>query len=103
VDARAWLAACGVRQAAGGDWVDATEPDRPLTANDVAHAWAGAVFADEDLDRAGQLTVAFGLLDLLDDYWVTCEISFADRGPAGPRSCGPATAAGWRRNATPNR
>ncbi|MGW2819107.1 hypothetical protein [Streptomyces sp. NPDC001415] len=54
-----------------------------LTANDVAHSWAGEVFA-EDLDTADQVRLAFGLLDLLDDYWVTCEIRFADVSAEGP-------------------
>lgn len=41
------------------------------------------VFTDERLDVAGRVRLAFGLLDLLDDHWVTCEIRFADRGPEG--------------------
>ncbi|MCX5193423.1 hypothetical protein OOK31_05885 [Streptomyces sp. NBC_00249] len=82
-EARRWLAECGVRQTGDG-WVDADEPDRIMTANDVAHYWAGVVFTDEDLDRAGQVRLAFGMLDLLDDYWVTCEIGFAYHGKDTP-------------------
>ncbi|MGW1121604.1 hypothetical protein ACWD5B_31575 [Streptomyces tanashiensis] len=59
------------------------EPDVLLTANQVAHSWAGDVFA-EDLDAADQVRLAFGLLDLLDEYWVTCEIRFANEGAEGP-------------------
>lgn len=82
-NARRWLAERGVVKVNGG-WVDAQEPDRQLTANEIAHSWAGEVFTDEVLDATEQVRLAFGLLDLLDDYWVTCEIRFADRGPGGP-------------------
>ncbi len=82
VDARRWLAERGVVELGDG-WVD-IEAERTLTANEVAHAWACEVFADENLDRVGQTLLAFGLLDLLDDYWVTCEIRCADRGAKGP-------------------
>ncbi|MCX5558071.1 hypothetical protein [Streptomyces sp. NBC_00038] len=82
-DARRWLADRGVRQVGDG-WVDAEAPDQLLTANEVAHSWSGEVFADECLDGAHQVRLAFGLLDLLDDSWVTCEIRFADQGAGGP-------------------
>ncbi|MFG2308882.1 hypothetical protein ACGFS9_09430 [Streptomyces sp. NPDC048566] len=49
----------------------------------MALSWAGDVFA-EDLDAADQVRLAFGLLDLLDEYWVTCEIRFANEGVEGP-------------------
>ncbi|MCX5232440.1 hypothetical protein [Streptomyces sp. NBC_00233] len=80
--ARRWLADQGVRQVRDG-WVCDEEPDVLLTANQVAHSWAGDVFA-EDLDAADQLRLAFGLLDLLDDYWVACEIRYADDSAEGP-------------------
>ncbi|MEU6372495.1 hypothetical protein [Streptomyces sp. NPDC046909] len=83
-DARRWLAEAGVTQVGDDAWADADAPEKRLTANDVAQSWAGQVFTDESLDAAGQLRLAFGLLDLLDDYWVTCEIRLADRGPSGP-------------------
>lgn len=82
-DARRWLGERGVRQVGDG-WVSAEAPDQPLTAAQVAHSWAGEVFAADDLDAAGQVRLAFGLLDLLDEYWVTCEIRFAHQDPAGP-------------------
>ncbi|MFG2821527.1 hypothetical protein ACGFX4_19110 [Kitasatospora sp. NPDC048365] len=82
-DARRWLAEWGIVETGDG-WVDAEVPGRPLTANEVAHSWAGEVFTDERLDVAEQVRLAFGMLDLLDDYWVTCEIRFADRGSDGP-------------------
>ncbi|MFE1951624.1 hypothetical protein ACFW9D_14265 [Streptomyces sp. NPDC059524] len=80
--ARRWLADQGVRQVPGG-WVDDERPDSLLTANQVAHSWAGDVFA-EDLEAAEQVRLAFGLLDLIDDYWVTCEIRFANDDAQGP-------------------
>ncbi|MFB6874852.1 hypothetical protein [Streptomyces sp. NPDC056323] len=80
--ARRWLADQGVSQVLGG-WVSDEKPDVLLTANQVAHSWAGDVFT-EDLDAADQVRLAFGLLDLLDEYWVTCEIRFADGSAEGP-------------------
>ncbi|MEI5009143.1 hypothetical protein RB196_19275 [Streptomyces sp. PmtA] len=80
--ARRWLADQGVRQVGDG-WVSDEKPDVLLTANQVAQSWAGDVFA-EDLDAADQLRLVFGLLDLLDDYWVTCEIRFANESAEGP-------------------
>ncbi|MFI1445730.1 hypothetical protein [Streptomyces virginiae] len=80
--ARHWLAEQGVAQVHDG-WVRHEQPDVLLTANDVAHTWAGDVFA-EDLDAAGRLRLAFGLLDLLDEYWVTSAIRFADDSSEGP-------------------
>ncbi|MFH8349945.1 hypothetical protein [Streptomyces sp. NPDC018045] len=80
--ARRWLADQGVSQVRDG-WVSNDKPDMLLTANQVAQSWADDVFA-EDLDAADQVRLAFGLLDLLDDYWVTCEIRFAHRGAQGP-------------------
>ncbi|MFD8645749.1 hypothetical protein ACFV14_36200 [Streptomyces zaomyceticus] len=80
--ARRWLADQGVRRARDG-WVSDDKPETLLTANQVAHSWAGDVFA-EDLDPADQVRLAFGLLDLLDEYWITCEIRFANEGAEGP-------------------
>ncbi|MCX5377695.1 hypothetical protein [Streptomyces sp. NBC_00091] len=87
-EARRWLGDRGVAETADG-WTDTAKPDRPLTANDIAHAWADEVFTDEDLDESAAVRMAFALLDLLDDYWVTCEIRFADGGPDGPLPAGP--------------
>ncbi|MGW2561824.1 hypothetical protein ACWCXB_21740 [Streptomyces sp. NPDC001514] len=83
-DARRWLEEDGVTQVGDDEWIDNEIPERLLTAHDVAQSWAGLAFTDERLDTAGQLRLAFALLDLLDEYWVTCEIRFADRGPDGP-------------------
>ncbi|MFF0747183.1 hypothetical protein ACFYVL_43070 [Streptomyces sp. NPDC004111] len=80
--ARRWLAEQGVRQVRDG-WVSDEKPEALLTANQVAHSWAGDVFA-EDLSAAEQVRLAFGLLDLLDEYWVTCEIRFANESTEDP-------------------
>lgn len=80
--ARRWLADQGVVRVRDG-WVSAQAPDVLLTAGQVAHSWAGDVFAEE-LDAADQVRLAFGLLDLLDEYWVTCELRFADGSREGP-------------------
>ena len=82
-EARNWLARQGVSQVAGG-WVSAAAPDQLLTAGQVAHSFAGDVFTDDYLDLAGPVRLAFGLLDLLDEYWVTCEIRMAHLGTDGP-------------------
>ncbi|WP_326578454.1 hypothetical protein OIE69_34370 [Actinacidiphila glaucinigra] len=95
-DARRWLAGRGVRQTGDDAWTDDERPGRRFTTNEIAHSRAYEVFTDDHLDAEGQVRPAFGLLDLLDDYWVTCEICMADRGPDGPL---PADAlwAGYRR------
>ncbi|MER6098495.1 hypothetical protein ABT154_22080 [Streptomyces sp. NPDC001728] len=80
--ARRWLAGQGVSQVRDG-WVSDAKPDVLLTADQVAHSLAGDVFA-EDLDAADRLHLAFGLLDLLDEYWVTCEIRIANDSVEGP-------------------
>lgn len=82
--ARRWLAEDGVTQVHGGEWTDGANTGQFLSADEVAHTWAGAVFTDERLDVHGQLHLAFGLLDLLNEYWVTCEIRCADQGADGP-------------------
>src|SRR3954452_2276913 len=75
--ARHWLAEEGVVQVGAGLWTSGEAPEERLTANEVAHSWTRAALEDPDLDAVGRLRLALGLLDLLDDYWVTCEIRFA--------------------------
>lgn len=82
-DARRWLADRGVVERHAG-WADAEMQDRPLTTNEVAHSWTGEAVTDEGLESAERVRLAFGLLDLLDEYWVTCELRLADRGLQGP-------------------
>ncbi|MFI0975540.1 hypothetical protein ACH4SP_00770 [Streptomyces sp. NPDC021093] len=83
-EARRWLAEDGITQVGPDEWTDGETPDGRLDSGQVAHEQAGLVFSDERLDVAGQVRLAFGLLDVLDQYWVTVEIRFADRGAAGP-------------------
>jgi hypothetical protein len=75
--ARRWLAAEGITQVSAGIWTcDAAPGGQTQTTNDVAHTWTSVALEDPDLDPVGRLRLALGLLDLLDDYWVTCEIGF---------------------------
>ncbi len=79
--ARSWLARRGVMSIDVGTWAG---PDvlggEVHTANDVAHAWTGKALNDTGLDGQGRLRLALGLLDLLDEYWVTVEIGWALQG-----------------------
>ncbi|MER5730699.1 hypothetical protein ABT084_20600 [Streptomyces sp. NPDC002138] len=84
--ARRWLADQGVNQVRDG-WVSDEKPGELLTATQVAQSWACDVFT-EDVDAADQVRLAFGLLDLLDEYWVTCEIRFAEKSAEGPLPAG---------------
>jgi hypothetical protein len=76
-EARRWLAEQGVAQVGDGAWRSEDPAGEPLTSNDVAHAWTSAALADPDRDADARMRLALGLLDLLDEYWVTCEIRFA--------------------------
>jgi hypothetical protein len=83
-NARRWLAEVGVAEIREGVWTDTEQPGRELTAEEVAHECAaGAVLAD-GLDPVRRLRLAFGLLDLLDEYWVTVEIGFAMKNEQSP-------------------
>jgi hypothetical protein len=68
-EARQALAARGVVETAPGEW---TWDGEAHTTNDVAHTWI-----DLELSATPQ-GVAHGLdlLDLLGEYWVTCELGF---------------------------
>ncbi|WP_019927251.1 hypothetical protein [Nocardia sp. BMG111209] len=81
-EARRWLAAEGVTRAGDGAWLAEGEL---LSANDVAHQWASVALADPDLDESGRVRLGFGLLDLLGEYWVTCEIRFLMADTDDPR------------------
>ncbi|MEU4331050.1 hypothetical protein [Nonomuraea dietziae] len=94
--ARRWLAEDGVVQVGDGSWTSGEEPQERLTANEVAHTWTRLALEDPDLDQDGRLHLALGLLDLLDDYWVTCEIGFVLEG-RDPREAGALWAAYRRR------
>ncbi len=78
--ASAWLAQHGVVPVGSGSWAG---PDpwggRVHTSNDVAHAWTSEALTDSALDQLDRLYLALGLLELLDDYWVACEIGWRMR------------------------
>ncbi|MFI1281219.1 alpha/beta fold hydrolase [Streptomyces sp. NPDC020858] len=84
--ARRWLAAEGVTRTGEDEWTDGGSEDGRLTSNEVAHAFAGTAVRDESLDVEGRLRLGFGLVDLLDAYWVTVEIGFAVQGAEDPRA-----------------
>jgi hypothetical protein len=50
----------------------------------VSHAWTGEALTDPGLDGIGRLELALGLLELLDDYWVACEIGWRVRNAQDP-------------------
>ncbi|MEU4241823.1 hypothetical protein [Actinoplanes sp. NPDC026619] len=67
VEAARWLAAHGVEWQAPGRWRDG---GREISDNDLAQEWSRDLLVD------GGLRLGFGLLDLLDEYWVTLEIGW---------------------------
>lgn len=73
--ARSWLAQAQVRQVGDTTWVD-DDLGSELSANDVALDYSSWVFDDEALDVASRFRVAFGLIDLLDEFWTTQEMHF---------------------------
>ncbi|MFJ3836657.1 alpha/beta fold hydrolase [Streptomyces sp. NPDC054904] len=75
--ARRWLAREGVRRTGENEWTDGGSEGGRLTSDDVAHTWAEDMVLADDLDDAGRTRLGFGLVDLLDAYWVTVELGFA--------------------------
>ncbi|MGW2271430.1 alpha/beta fold hydrolase [Streptomyces yangpuensis] len=75
--ARPWLAERGVLRTGEDAWTDGESEEGRLTSNEVAHAWAAAALGDESLGPEQRLRLGFGLVDLLDAYWVTVEIASA--------------------------
>lgn len=100
--ARRWLAEQGVTQVGDNHWTSAEAPeDGPLTNNEVAHGWAYEALEDPDLDTADRSRLGIGLLDLLDDYWVTVVIGFAMARETDPLPDQPVWAAYRRRLEAP--
>ncbi len=75
-EALRWLAEQGVTPLAPGRWKQST--------NDLAHEWAAALLDDDRLTPMQRLRWGFGLLDLLDEYWVTVELRWFVTGQADP-------------------
>ncbi|WP_328960709.1 alpha/beta hydrolase [Streptomyces virginiae] len=82
--ARLWLAGRGVVRTGEDTWTDGESEEGRLTSNEVAHRWAAAALGDDSLDIEHRLRLGFGLVDLLDEYWVTVEIASAVQGIADP-------------------
>jgi hypothetical protein len=82
--AATWLEQHGVRRTADGRWQGpvASGDEALESAADVAHEWTDQIWVDADLTSVQQLDLALGLLDLLDEYWVTAEVRFHVRGQA---------------------
>ncbi|SCL28595.1 hypothetical protein GA0070624_3723 [Micromonospora rhizosphaerae] len=72
-----WLAEEGVTPLGPGRWREVT-PSGGLerTDSDLAHEWTAAALGDDRLPPSQQLRIGLGLLDLLDEYWVTVELGF---------------------------
>ncbi|MFD5414269.1 alpha/beta fold hydrolase [Streptomyces nojiriensis] len=84
--ARLWLAERGVVRTGEDTWTDGESEEGRLTSNEVAHRWAAAALGDDSLDIGHRLRLGFGLVDLLDAYWVTVEIASAVQGIADPET-----------------
>ncbi|MFF4445643.1 alpha/beta fold hydrolase [Streptomyces sp. NPDC001502] len=82
--ARLWLAERGVVRTGEDTWTDGESEEGRLTSNEVAHRWAAAALGDDSLDIGQRLRLGFGLVDLLDEYWVTVEIASAVQGITDP-------------------
>lgn len=75
--ARRWLAEAGVTQVSSDAWRQDDSPAVVLTPNEVAHTWTSVALEDPALEANARLRTAFGLLDLLGEYWVTMEMLLA--------------------------
>ncbi|WP_430498473.1 hypothetical protein ACQRWP_26155 [Micromonospora trifolii] len=74
-DALRWLAEEGVTPLGKGRWLESTSSsDLERSDNDLAHEWAAAALGDDRLAPVQRLRTGLGLLDLLDEYWVTVEL-----------------------------
>ena len=74
--ARAALTEMGMTEVGPDRWIDAQAPGAEFSDNDVAHTCAWGIFqTGDDTDPAAALRLGFGLLDLLDEFWVMAELS----------------------------
>ncbi|MEU8611843.1 hypothetical protein AB0C29_28040 [Actinoplanes sp. NPDC048791] len=71
-----WLAGHGVTPLGPGRWLETdSSGDRELTDNELAHEWADGVLSDDEPAPLDRLRNGLGLLDLVDEYWVTFELN----------------------------
>lgn len=83
--ARRWLAEDGITQVGEETWYDAEPPAATLTRDHVAEGLGCMAFTDEELDAAGRLRVAMGLMEVLGDHvLVIGQIHQAHTGVGGP-------------------
>jgi hypothetical protein len=74
-DALRWLAEQGVTPLGKGSWWESTSSSHlERSDSDLAHEWAAAALGDDRLTPMQRLRTGLGLLDLLDEYWVTVEL-----------------------------
>ncbi len=70
-----WLAEHGVTPLGEGHWRESASSSGPERSDeDLAHEWAAAALGDDRLAPMQRLRTGLGLLDLLDEYWVTVEL-----------------------------
>ncbi|WP_433788830.1 hypothetical protein [Actinoplanes sp. CA-252034] len=74
-DALIWLAAQGVTRLGPGRW-HSTEDDAEMSDGELAHEWAACMLGDEGRAPAERVRITLGLLDLIDEFWVTTELAF---------------------------
>ncbi|WP_249998889.1 hypothetical protein [Actinoplanes sp. M2I2] len=72
-EALRWLAERGVIPVETGRW---RQGDVEQTTSELAHEWAAEALTDDRLTPEERLRIGFGLLDLLDEYWVTRELGW---------------------------
>ncbi|MET8266086.1 hypothetical protein ACWD8I_20560 [Micromonospora arida] len=74
-DALRWLAEQGVTALGKGRWSESSPSgDSERSDHDLAHEWTTAALGDDRLVPMQRLRTGLGLLDLLDEYWVTVEL-----------------------------
>ncbi|GGN87354.1 hypothetical protein GCM10010112_69890 [Actinoplanes lobatus] len=73
-DALRWLSSAGVLPLGGGRWQD--DDGTNVGTDFLAHNWTEAILGDEELSPPERVRIALGLLDLIDEFWVTQEIAF---------------------------
>ncbi|MFG1888049.1 hypothetical protein ACGFIR_09270 [Micromonospora sp. NPDC049051] len=74
-EALSWLAEQGVTPLGEGRWQESSPSGHiERSDNDLAHEWTAVALGDDRLTPVRRLRTGLGLLDLLDEYWVTVEL-----------------------------